>query len=109
MGKSEERNGNTIQAGESTFLTKTSSEASKMLEAALLQMDDIISGKLWLLIWNNFSKSVWKYIIISLGIIRVIKNLKYNKIFHCINPLIYQRISYLKRIYYMTILYLKYK
>ncbi|XP_012246856.1 liprin-beta-1 isoform X10 [Bombus impatiens] len=44
MGKSEERNGSTIQAGESTFLTKTSSEASKMLEAALLQMDDIISG-----------------------------------------------------------------
>lgn len=44
MGKSEERNGNTIQIGESTFLTKTSSEASKMLEAALLQMDDIISG-----------------------------------------------------------------
>lgn len=44
MGKSEEKNGNTIQVGESTFLTKTSSEASKMLEAALLQMDDIISG-----------------------------------------------------------------
>ncbi|KAK9304326.1 hypothetical protein QLX08_004309 [Tetragonisca angustula] len=44
MGKSEERNGNTIQIGESTFLIKTSSEASKMLEAALLQMDDIISG-----------------------------------------------------------------
>ncbi|KAK1137186.1 hypothetical protein K0M31_001710 [Melipona bicolor] len=44
MGKSEERNRNTIQIGESTFLTKTSSEASKMLEAALLQMDDIISG-----------------------------------------------------------------
>lgn len=45
MGKSEERNGTTIRAGESTFLAKTS-EASKMLEAALLQMDDIISGKL---------------------------------------------------------------
>ncbi|CAL7948807.1 unnamed protein product [Xylocopa violacea] len=44
MGKSEERNGSTIRAGESTFLTKTSSVASKMLEAALLQMDDIISG-----------------------------------------------------------------
>ncbi|XP_043522886.1 liprin-beta-1 isoform X2 [Frieseomelitta varia] len=44
MGKSEERNGNTIQISESTFLIKTSSEASKMLEAALLQMDDIISG-----------------------------------------------------------------
>ena len=43
MGKSEERNGTTIRAGESTFLAKTS-EASKMLEAALLQMDDIISG-----------------------------------------------------------------
>lgn len=44
MGKSEERNETTIR-GESAFLTKTTSEASKMLEAALLQMDDIISGK----------------------------------------------------------------
>lgn len=44
MGKGEERNGTTAQAGESTFLAKSSSEASKMLEAALLQMDDIISG-----------------------------------------------------------------
>lgn len=44
MGKGEERNGTTAQAGESTFLTKSSNEASKMLEAALLQMDDIISG-----------------------------------------------------------------
>lgn len=45
MGKGEERNGTTAQAGESTFLAKSSNEASKMLEAALLQMDDIISGK----------------------------------------------------------------
>lgn len=44
MGKGEERNGTTAQAGESTFLAKSSNEASKMLEAALLQMDDIISG-----------------------------------------------------------------
>lgn len=44
MGKGEERSGTTAQAGESTFLGKSSSEASKMLEAALLQMDDIISG-----------------------------------------------------------------
>ncbi|KAG5322556.1 LIPB1 protein, partial [Pseudoatta argentina] len=44
MGKGEERNGTTAQAGESTFLGKSSNEASKMLEAALLQMDDIISG-----------------------------------------------------------------
>lgn len=44
MGKGEERNSTTAQAGESTFLTKSSNEASKMLEAALLQMDDIISG-----------------------------------------------------------------
>lgn len=51
MGKSEEKNGNTIQVGESTFLTKTSSEASKMLEAALLQMDDIISGKLYIILF----------------------------------------------------------
>ncbi|XP_034185435.2 liprin-beta 1 isoform X4 [Osmia lignaria lignaria] len=33
-----------VPRGESTFLTKPSSKASKMLEAALLQMDDIISG-----------------------------------------------------------------
>lgn len=45
MGKGEERNGTTAQAGESPFLAKSSSEASKMLEAALLQMDDIISGR----------------------------------------------------------------
>ncbi|XP_076628491.1 liprin-beta 1 isoform X4 [Colletes latitarsis] len=44
MGKSEESNEITVHAGELTFLTKTTSEASKMLEAALLQMDDIISG-----------------------------------------------------------------
>nr|XP_034185431.1 liprin-beta-1 isoform X1 [Osmia lignaria]XP_034185432.1 liprin-beta-1 isoform X1 [Osmia lignaria]XP_034185433.1 liprin-beta-1 isoform X1 [Osmia lignaria]XP_034185434.1 liprin-beta-1 isoform X1 [Osmia lignaria] len=44
MGKSEEKNESTICPGESTFLTKPSSKASKMLEAALLQMDDIISG-----------------------------------------------------------------
>lgn len=44
MGKSEEKNGTTTQVDESTFLAKSSSEASKMLEAALLQMDDIISG-----------------------------------------------------------------
>ncbi|XP_011646046.1 liprin-beta-2 isoform X4 [Pogonomyrmex barbatus] len=44
MGKGEERNGTTAQASESTFLAKSSNEASKMLEAALLQMDDIISG-----------------------------------------------------------------
>lgn len=44
MGKGEERNSTTAQAGESTFLAKSSNEASKMLEAALLQMDDIISG-----------------------------------------------------------------
>lgn len=44
MGKSEKSNETIIHAGESTFLTKNSSEASKMLEAALLQMDDIISG-----------------------------------------------------------------
>lgn len=54
MGKSEEKNGNTIQVGESTFLTKTSSEASKMLEAALLQMDDIISGKLYIIIYKLY-------------------------------------------------------
>lgn len=46
MGKSEERHGTTAQAGETTFLAKSSSEASKMLEAALLQMDDIISSKI---------------------------------------------------------------
>lgn len=44
MGKSEEKNESTICPSESTFLTKPSSKASKMLEAALLQMDDIISG-----------------------------------------------------------------
>ncbi|XP_020283908.1 liprin-beta-2 isoform X5 [Pseudomyrmex gracilis] len=43
MGKGEERNGTTTAQAES-FLVKSSSEASKMLEAALLQMDDIISG-----------------------------------------------------------------
>lgn len=44
MGKGEESNG-TESNDSSTFLTKNSSEASKMLEAALLQMDGIISGK----------------------------------------------------------------
>lgn len=44
MGKNEEKNGTTTQMEESTILAKNSSEASKMLEAALLQMDDIISG-----------------------------------------------------------------
>ncbi|KAI4483945.1 hypothetical protein M0802_013178 [Mischocyttarus mexicanus] len=44
MGKSEERNDTTAQVTESNFLSKNSSEASKMLEAALLQMDGIISG-----------------------------------------------------------------
>ncbi|KOC66703.1 Liprin-beta-1 [Habropoda laboriosa] len=58
MGKSEERNGSTIRAGESTFLTKTSSEASKMLEAALLQMDDIISGTCTES--NNEGNTEWK-------------------------------------------------
>lgn len=44
MGKGEE--GSTTEGGESnTFLATTSTEASKMLEAALLQMDGIISGK----------------------------------------------------------------
>lgn len=42
MGKGEESNG--TKANESTYLVKTSTEASKMLEAALLQMDGIISG-----------------------------------------------------------------
>lgn len=46
MGKSEERNDAPAQVDESTFLPKGSTEASKMLEAALLQMDDIISGKI---------------------------------------------------------------
>lgn len=60
MGKSEEKNGNTIQVGESTFLTKTSSEASKMLEAALLQMDDIISGKLYIILfWINLIYQIY--------------------------------------------------
>nr|XP_012148070.1 PREDICTED: liprin-beta-1 isoform X2 [Megachile rotundata] len=44
MGKSEEKNESTICPSEPSFLTKPSSKASKMLEAALLQMDDIISG-----------------------------------------------------------------
>ncbi|XP_076234046.1 liprin-beta 1 isoform X2 [Calliopsis andreniformis] len=57
MGKSEERNGTTIRTGESTFLTKTS-EASKMLEAALLQMDDIISGACTES--NNEGNNEWK-------------------------------------------------
>ncbi|CAK9822140.1 PPFIBP1 [Anthophora retusa] len=57
MGKSEERNESTIRAGESTFLTKTS-EASKMLEAALLQMDDIISGTCTES--NNEGNTEWK-------------------------------------------------
>ncbi|KAI4478044.1 hypothetical protein M0804_012235 [Polistes exclamans] len=43
MGKSEERNDTTVQVNESNFLSKNSIEASKMLEAALLQMDGIIS------------------------------------------------------------------
>ncbi|KAG7201072.1 hypothetical protein KM043_017615 [Ampulex compressa] len=44
MGKSEERSGPTVQASNTSYLGKSSTEASKMLEAALLQMDDIISG-----------------------------------------------------------------
>lgn len=58
MGKSEERNGTTIRASEQTFFTKTS-KASKMLEAALLQMDDIISGKLGFLPAINFMENVY--------------------------------------------------
>ncbi|XP_012279709.1 liprin-beta-1 [Orussus abietinus] len=42
MGKGEESN--RMAANESSFLTSPSMEASKMLEAALLQMDGIISG-----------------------------------------------------------------
>ena len=49
MGKGEESN--STEANESTkFLKKSSAEASKMLEAALLQMDGIISGKLKILL-----------------------------------------------------------
>ncbi|XP_033216200.1 liprin-beta-1 isoform X2 [Belonocnema kinseyi] len=43
MGKNE-LNDNKPEASESTLLNHSSFEASKMLEAALLQMDDIISG-----------------------------------------------------------------
>lgn len=42
MGKGEESGGS--EASETLILGKTSSEASEMLEAALLQMDGIISG-----------------------------------------------------------------
>ena len=45
MGKSE-LNHSKSEANESTLLTKSSLEASKMLEAALLQMDGIISGNI---------------------------------------------------------------
>ncbi|XP_078036356.1 uncharacterized protein LOC144469699 [Augochlora pura] len=58
MGKSDERGDITIRAGESTFIPKTSSEASKMLEAALLQMDDIISGAC--IESNNEGTAEWK-------------------------------------------------
>ncbi|KZC10042.1 Liprin-beta-1 [Dufourea novaeangliae] len=58
MGKSEGRNDITIRARDSTFLPKTSSEASKMLEAALLQMDDIISGAC--IETNNEGCTEWK-------------------------------------------------
>ncbi|XP_031834085.1 liprin-beta 1 isoform X2 [Nomia melanderi] len=58
MGKSEERGDITIRAGESNFIPKTSSEASKMLEAALLQMDDIISGAC--IESNNEGTAEWK-------------------------------------------------
>ncbi|XP_066581290.1 kazrin-like [Prorops nasuta] len=44
MGKSEESNSTTIEANDTNFLTKSPTDASKMLEAALLQMDGIISG-----------------------------------------------------------------
>lgn len=43
MGKNE-LNDSQPEASESTLLTQSSFEASKMLEAALLQMDGIISG-----------------------------------------------------------------
>ena len=45
MGKNE-LNSNKVETSESTLLSKPSSEASKMLEAALLQMDGIISGSM---------------------------------------------------------------
>lgn len=43
MGNSEESNGTDAVYG-TIFCRKTPTEASKMLEAALLQMDGIISG-----------------------------------------------------------------
>lgn len=74
MGKSEEKNGNTIQVGESTFLTKTSSEASKMLEAALLQMDDIISGKLYIILfWINLIYQIYNQCIYNNKIYKIYK------------------------------------
>lgn len=80
MGKGEERNGTTAQAGESTFLAKSSSEASKMLEAALLQMDDIISGTIEIFeyincrYWCDFDRYFLRYNIIFL--LNVIKKTK---------------------------------
>lgn len=58
MGKGEERSGTTAQAGESTFLAKSSNEASKMLEAALLQMDDIISGTIHIFLDILFANEI---------------------------------------------------
>lgn len=60
MGKGEERNGTTTAQAES-FLVKSSSEASKMLEAALLQMDDIISGTIRELIKNTYLSRIYVY------------------------------------------------
>lgn len=65
MGKNEMSSAGT-EVGESTIFAKTTAEASKMLEAALLQMDGIISGMAmalcaiftfgWLSLQKNFSK-----------------------------------------------------
>lgn len=47
MGKGEVNSQRADSNGSTNYLTKSPLEASKMLEAALLQMDGILSGKLY--------------------------------------------------------------
>lgn len=54
MGKGEMSNSSAEVIDSSTLLAKTTAEASKMLEAALLQMDGIISGTLFCLTFTLF-------------------------------------------------------